>query len=206
MDAAGVRLPSVTTVLNATRPPEAREALARWRDRLGHEAAGQVTIAASRRGTGTHTQLRHYLMGHPTPCPEAIRPYWESLQPVLADIQTVYRVEETVFHYDLGYAGKIDCVVDYRGVPSLLDWKTSDRPKGSLDRLYDAPLQLAGYYGAVNHSGVPQGLEVRSALLVVALPDQPAEIFAFDRDQLRPYWEQWEARLAQFYRRRGGHP
>jgi len=203
MDATGMRLPSVTTVLNATRPPEAREALARWRDRLGPEA-DQVAIAASRRGTLTHTQLRHYLTGNPTPCPDLIRPYWESLQPVLTQIQTVHLVEETVFHYDLGYAGKVDCVVTYDGHPCLLDWKTGDRPKGSIERLYDAPLQVAAYCGAVNHSRREQGLEVRSARVIVALPDQAAEVFCFSGREMLSYWEQWEARLALFYRRRGG--
>ncbi|MEP0889211.1 MULTISPECIES: PD-(D/E)XK nuclease family protein [unclassified Leptolyngbya] len=202
IDEMGVRLPSVTTVLNATKPPEAREALAKWRDRLGSEEASRVSIAASRRGTLTHTQLRHYLLGNPIPCPDLIRPYWESLQPVLTDIQEVHLVETTVFHHDLGYAGKVDCVVNYQGTPCLLDWKTGDRPKGSIERLYDAPLQVAAYCGAVNHSRQVEGVEVRSARVVVALPDQPAEVFSFDLADVLSYWEQWEERLAKFYRRR----
>lgn len=204
MDERGVRLPSVTTILNATRPPEARESLARWRDRLGPQIADQVTIAASRRGTLTHTQLRNHLTGKPTPCPDLIRPYWDSLQPVLAQIQDVHLVEATVFHYDLGYAGKVDCVVNYDGRPCLLDWKTGDRPKGSWERLYDAPLQVAAYCGAVNHSLREIGLEVRSACVVVALPDQPAEVFCLSGEEMLSYWNQWEERLALFYRRRGG--
>jgi len=191
----------VTTVLNATRPPEAREALARWRDRLGAEEAGRVAIAASRRGTLTHTQLRHHLMGNPVPCPDLIRPYWESLQPVLADIEAVHLVETTVFHYDLGYAGKVDCVVNYQGTPCLVDWKTGDRPKGSIERLYDAPLQVAAYCGAVNHRLQEEGVQVRSARVVVALPNQAAEVFTFDPETLMGYWEQWQERLALFYRR-----
>lgn len=206
-DASGRRFPSVTTVLNATRPPEAREALARWRDRLGAEEAGRVAIAASRRGTLTHKHIRQYLQGEAPTCPELVQPYWNSLQPILAHVQDVHLVEQVVFHYDLGYAGKVDCVVDYDGVPCLFDWKTGDRPKGSIERLYDAPLQLAAYCGAINQewqaadSTFPP--ELRHARLVVALPDQPAEVFTFDLQDLQPYWEQWQERLATFQRRQG---
>ena len=206
-DADGDRFPSVTTVLNATRPPEAREALARWRDRLGAEEAGRVAIAASRRGTLTHKHIRQYLQGEAPTCPELVQPYWNSLQPILANVQDVHLVEQVVFHYDLGYAGKVDCVVDYDGVPCLFDWKTGDRPKGSIERLYDAPLQLAAYCGAVNQTWqVTDGTfppELRHARLVVALPDQPAEVFTFDLQDLQPYWEQWQERLATFQRRQG---
>lgn len=199
LDPQGQKVPSVTTVLNATRPPEAREALARWRDRIGAAEAGRIAAIASRRGTLTHSQLRHHLLGTPIPCPDLVRPYWDSLQPVLADIEGVHLVEDVVFHSDLGYAGKVDCVVQMQGQACLLDWKTADRPKETHDRLYDAPLQLAAYCGAINHSRRDQGLHIQQAKLVYALPDQPAEVFDFETDALRDCWEAWCKRLAEFY-------
>jgi hypothetical protein len=56
-DANGVRLPSVTAILNATKPPEARQALAQWRDRVGAEEATRIATTASRRGSQTHKQI-----------------------------------------------------------------------------------------------------------------------------------------------------
>lgn len=193
-------LPSVSTILNATKPPEARAALAQWRSRLGHDAATKVTTTASRRGSQTHKYLRQFLQGQVVACPDTVQPYWHSLQAVLADLDTVRLVESPVFHYDLGYAGRVDCVVSYQGTPCLCDWKTADVPKRSSDRLYDQPLQLAAYCGAVNHC-YGDRLHLRHALLVVALPDQPAEVFWFGPDQLREYWHQWCDRLAQYDRR-----
>ncbi|MDX2215109.1 MAG: PD-(D/E)XK nuclease family protein [Oculatellaceae cyanobacterium bins.114] len=200
VDARGVRLPSVSTILNATKPLEAREALARWRDRLGTEVAGQVTSRASRRGTQTHKYIKHYLLGEASPCPDTVKPYWESVEPVLANIGEVRLVENAVFHYDLGYAGKVDCVASYRGVPCICDWKTADAPKGSVERLYDGPLQLAAYCGAVNHSYAEQGIKLRHALLIVAIPDQTAEVFWFEPEDLIQQWHQWQARVAEFER------
>ncbi|MGF1499737.1 MAG: PD-(D/E)XK nuclease family protein [Elainellaceae cyanobacterium] len=201
-DAQGRHLPSVTTILNATKPREAREALAKWRQRVGPAAAQKISGNASRRGSQTHRQLRRYLLGEDQPCPEAAQPYWQSLQPVLSHIQAVRLVESTVFHYDVGYAGKVDCVASYRGIPCVLDWKTSDRPKGSIDRLYDAPLQLAAYCGAVNHTYETHGIKLSQAAIVVAVPQQEAEVFELSSDLMAQYWQQWLQRVREYYNRR----
>ncbi len=204
IDPQGQRLPSVTTILSATRPPEQRQALASWKERVGAEAATQISGAASRRGTGTHKQVERYLRGDVVRCSEGVRPYWESMKPVLQAIDEVRLLESTVFHYDLGYAGKVDCVASYTGVPCLCEWKTSDRPKQSLERLYDYPLQLAAYWGAVNHFYRAEGVDLSHALLAIALPNAPAELFWFDRDSLMPYWHQWQERVQRYWRRQGG--
>ncbi|HEY9620360.1 MAG TPA: PD-(D/E)XK nuclease family protein [Crinalium sp.] len=200
VDAKGMRLPSVTTILNATKPQADREALMRWRDRLGAEEANRVAGAASRRGTLTHKQVKNYLLGEEISCPETAKPYWDSLQPVLSEIQDVRLIESTVFHYDLRYAGKVDCVASYRGTPCILDWKTADAPKGSVERLYDGPLQLAAYCGAVNHVYTDYGITLRHALLVVAIRDRPAEIFWFEPEDVLDRWQQWQGRVEDYYR------
>ncbi|GAB4133550.1 MAG: hypothetical protein Fur0046_04440 [Cyanobacteria bacterium J069] len=186
--------------MNATKPLEARLALAQWRDRLGAAEAGRVATAASRRGSQTHAHIRRYLAGERPVCSEAVRPYWESLEPIVADIKNVRLLEAPVFHYDLGYAGKVDCVASYRGVPCVLDWKTGDRPKGSIERLYDGPLQLAAYCGAVNHYCEAEEVPICEAMLVVAIPDQPAEVFWFKPEAIAQYWNQWQQRVADYYR------
>jgi genome maintenance exonuclease 1 len=203
VDSDGRRLPSVTTILNVTKPQADRESLARWRERVGAAEASRIATTASRRGTQTHRQIKQYLLGRVCDCPEPAQPYWDSLQPVLAEIQDVRLVESTVFHYDLGYAGKVDCVASYQGIPCVFDWKTSDRPKESIERLYDGPLQLAAYCGAVNHVYSDYGLSLSHALLSVALSGQAAEIFWFDPDTLKYYWQQWQDRVGQFYQRCG---
>jgi genome maintenance exonuclease 1 len=200
----GIRLPSVSTILNATRSREQREALARWQERVGMEEATRITSTASRRGTGTHKQVERYLNGEVIQCSEGIRPYWESIKPVLQAVDQVRLIEGAVFHYDLGYAGKVDCVASYQGIPCLCEWKTSDRPKHSVEHLNDYPLQLVAYWGAVNYSYQEQGVNLESAMLAIAIPEQPAEIFWFEAEDLSHYWQLWQERVATFWRRRGG--
>jgi len=65
----------------------------------------------------------------------------------LQDIDAVRLIESPVFHYDLSYAGRVDCVASYKDIPRVM---TADKPKGLVERLYEYPLQLAAYLGAVN--------------------------------------------------------
>jgi ATP-dependent exoDNAse (exonuclease V) beta subunit len=200
VDQRGQRLPSVSSILNQTKPPEAREALMRWRDRLGADEANRVASTASRRGVQLHKHVRHFLLEQAIACSEAAQPYWTSLEPVLQRIETVRLVEGFVYHDDLAYAGRVDCVVQLDGVPCIVDWKTADRPKESVERLYDGPLQLAAYCGAVNHTYAAEDLHIRHAALIVAVPNHPAEVFWFDPETLVQYWQAWQARVAEYDR------
>jgi hypothetical protein len=203
VDAQGRTLPSVSTILNATRPPEQWQALQDWRQRVGPDLANHISSTASRRGTGTHKQVQRYLQGEAVRCTAAVQPYWDSLKPVLAAVDQVRLIEGFVAHGDLGYGGKADCVASYEGIPCLCEWKTADRPKGSIDRLHDYPLQVAAYWGAVNDTYQTEGIALEAALLAIAIPDQPAEVFWFDAGAIADYWGQWQARVEQFWRRQG---
>ncbi|NJR50035.1 MAG: exonuclease [Leptolyngbyaceae cyanobacterium CSU_1_3] len=199
----GDRLPSVTSILNATKSWDDRQALWNWQQRIGTEAAAQITQTASRRGTGTHKQIQRYLQGEAVACSEAIRPYWESVEPVLRSLESVRLVEGTVYHDSLKYAGVVDCLATFEGVPCVCEWKTADKPKQTIDRLYDYPLQVVAYCGAANQLYQEYDLNLCHALLVVAIPDQPAEIFWFEPDAMVTYWQQWEERVDRFWRRLG---
>lgn len=201
LDESGSRLASVTTILNATKPQEDRDRLASWRQRVGATEASRISGTASRRGTQTHKQIQRYLLGKDTPCPDASRPYWESIEPVLQDIDVVRLIESPVFHYDLSYAGRVDCVANYKGVPCVCEWKTADKPKGSVERLYEYPLQLSAYLGAANQYYQDYGVKLDHALLVVAIPGMPAEVFWFEPAAMTDYWQQWEQRVAEYWRR-----
>ena len=58
----GKKLPSVTTILDRTKPAEKRLALENWKRRVGHERAQQITTEAANRGTRMHTYLEHWII------------------------------------------------------------------------------------------------------------------------------------------------
>ena len=74
----------------------------------------------------------------------------ESILQVFYEIDNVLAIESGVIHEPLGYAGTIDCIVEFRNKICLIDWKTSKRKKKSWKSCYDYPIQLAAYAAAVN--------------------------------------------------------
>ncbi|ERN42537.1 hypothetical protein KR51_00008570 [Rubidibacter lacunae KORDI 51-2] len=195
----GDRVPSVTTILNATKPEADRAALRAWRQRVGATEAQRISTTASRRGTGTHKQIQRYLLGQSVDCSDAVLPYWESVRSVLDELDRVQLVEGFVAHAGYGYGGRVDCIASFDGVPCVCEWKTADTPRGNVERLRDAPLQLAAYSVAANEIYRDYGLEVYHALVAVALPDRPAELFWFDTDALGQHWDAWDRRLQQYW-------
>ena len=57
------KLPSVTSILDATKSEEDKAALANWRERTGHKEAEAITKAASSRGSQMHSYLESFLLG-----------------------------------------------------------------------------------------------------------------------------------------------
>ena len=202
MDTTGKNFPSVTTILSTTKPQAERDRLNNWKSRVGMEEATRISTTASRRGTQTHKHIERYLLGENHICPEASLPYWESVKPVLEEINQVRLVEGSVFHYQMSYSGKVDCVASYQGVPCVCEWKTADKPKGSIERLYEYPLQLTAYLGAVNEYYQDYDIQINHALLVVAIPETEAEVFWFEPTAVEDYWHEWEKRVAEYWQSR----
>lgn len=200
---SGNPLPFVTTVLKETQDSDSIAALSYWKHKNGgEEAANRIAAFSRNRGTALAQLLQNSLQGKlPKPCSSLIQPLWDSIQPVLEEISDVQLVEEVVPNYRERYRGKVDLAARYQGVPHIIELTSSDEPKLLVDKLYDKPLQLTAYGGAINrhYDDSLFGSRIVHGLIVVALPGQKAEIFPFDREDLIHYWCEWRQRLALFY-------
>lgn len=192
--------PGVTTVLSATKPQEAREALQRWRQRVGVEAAQQISGKASSAGTRLHKQIAAYLNGATVDIPADLAGYWESIWPVLDQVEEVLLVEGAVWH-PAGFVGIPDALVVVKGELHLCDWKTALRPK-QPEWLGDYFLQIAAYREAAHQVYADFGLAVQKGLVAIALADQPAQVFEVSLDDMDGHWQKFERRLREFERRR----
>lgn len=194
--------PGVTTVLSATKPPEAREALQRWRQRVGVEESQRISGQASSVGTRLHKQIAAFLNDEPVTIPADLTNYWDSMQPVLAQVEAVLLVEGAVWH-SAGFVGFPDALVMIGGELHLCDWKTALRPK-QIHWLGDYFLQIAAYRAAATEVYAEFGLEVEKGLVAIALADQPAQQFEVSLAEMDEHWREFERRLREFVRRRGG--
>lgn len=190
----GILLPAVTTVLKATQAPESLKALSQWRKKVGQTEANRIAANSRCRGNALHKLLKEHLQGYsPKHENSFIQPYWDSVQSVLKEIDDIQLVEQVVPNYVDCYAGKVDLVARYQSVPHTIEWTTAEEPKFNIDRLYDKPLQLAAYTGAVNryYSDRLFTSKINHGLIVVALPDREAQIFQFNRTMLIDHWDKW---------------
>ena len=119
----GKSYPSVTTVLSILN----EHIIQAWRDRVGEEEANRISGKASNRGTRVHSIVEKYLNNEDTTkALPHIRQSLENLKPVLDNhIGTIFGLEVPLYSNHLGVAGRCDCIAQYNGVPSIIDFKTS---------------------------------------------------------------------------------
>ncbi len=192
---------SVTNILSGTRD---QTGLQQWREAVGAERADFIRDTAAFRGTKMHEAVERYLLtGEPPSFNFLVTPYWNSIRPFIEEIEHPVILEAKVWHPDR-YAGTLDCIAylpEDGAQPSLLDWKSADKPCNPT-KLYEYSLQLAAYRAAANHVYRPQGLQIDRAVVVVALPDQEYQLHELDKDTLDQLYLHFLARLNHFTRAR----
>lgn len=127
----GIPYPSVTTILGIVN----EEKIAAWRKRVGEEEANRVGTRAANRGTAVHSIIEKYLHNEDTTdfLPH-IRQSLENLKPLIdKNVTKVFATEVPLYSDHLKAAGTCDCVCEWAGVPTIVDWKTSRRPKKKKD-------------------------------------------------------------------------
>lgn len=126
----GSRLPSVTTVLGAQK----KKAIMEWRKRVGEEVANQISGKATKRGTAVHTLCEKFLNNEEVPL--QINDSYEmfhSIKPHLRRINNIHYQEAALWSKQLGMAGRVDCIGEFDGVLSVIDFKTSKKIKTSAE-------------------------------------------------------------------------
>ena len=122
----GEKYPSITTVLSGRN----NEGIIRWRESVGSEVANNIMRGAAKRGTAVHTLVENYLnneeLSKQDVLPVAL---FTLLKPELDNINNI-RIQEGGLYSDFyGVAGRVDCIADYKGVLSVIDFKTSTKEK-----------------------------------------------------------------------------
>ena len=121
-----LKLVSITSVTSHFN----KEIFVNWRKKVGNETADKITKAATGRGTDMHTLTEHYLLNEDLP---KVRPISDFLfkiaKPKLNLINSIYTLEGSLYSKQLGIAGTVDCIAEYNGELSIIDFKTSKKPK-----------------------------------------------------------------------------
>lgn len=139
----GIKLPSVTTVVGAQK----KEAIMEWRRKVGEVEANRISRQATSRGTNVHTICENYLNNKQDYLkgimPDAVEMF-HSLKPLLNNINNIHYQEQALWSLQLGMAGRVDCIAEYEGVLSVIDFKTSKRIK-TIEQVEDYWWQTTAY-------------------------------------------------------------
>ena len=208
----GSRVPSVTTILEKTKPEEKKQALNEWRKRVGVENAQKITTEAANRGTRMHTYLEDYIKQGQLK-DRGSNPFgWAShamaqtvIEDGLVNVNEIWGVEIPLYFPKL-YAGTTDGCGLHLNEESILDYKQTNKPK-KQEWIEDYYLQLTAY--ALAHNEV-YGTNIRKGVVLMCVKppvDEMGNPLARPQYQefiLKPedfdYWaDQWWRRLELYY-------
>tara|TARA_X000000368_G_C22881600_1_gene645571 strand:+ start:108 stop:800 length:693 start_codon:yes stop_codon:yes gene_type:complete len=195
----GDNLPSVTSVLNATRSEEDKASLENWKQRVGYKEANKIKTEASNRGTSMHSYIENFLKGrinesffesneqHKNMAKEIIE------KGIKGKLEEIYGIETTL-HYPEKYAGTADLVGIYQGNECVIDFKQSNRLK-KVEYIQDYFLQLGAYTLAHN---VVYKTNINSGIILLCTVDNIFQDFKIEGKELIMYQNLFLGRLKKF--------
>ena len=175
----GKKYPSITTVLSGRN----NEGILRWRQSVGSEVANNIMRGAAKRGTAVHTLVENYLnneeLSKQDVLPVAL---FTLLKPELDNINNI-RIQEGGLYSDFyGVAGRVDCVAEYKGVLSVIDFKTSRQEKKE-EWIENYFIQGAAYCEMYEEQfGVP----VERVVILIVTEDGAVQTFSKYKDDYLP--------------------
>ena len=201
-DVGNEKLPSVTTILSACQSDEKKESLARWKAKMGNDAADKVRDQAAERGTAMHKYLEAHIDGTGlkdlTPLGvQAETMAHKIIESGLRDLEEVWGQEVTLYYPGL-YAGATDVVGIFDGQPAIIDFKQSNKPK-RREWIEDYFLQLAGY--AIARNQIYQ-TNIQFGIILMCSKDLLFQEFPVEGEEFRHYANEWWKKVAQYYKQK----
>jgi genome maintenance exonuclease 1 len=107
-----------------------KEIFVNWRKKVGEEEADKITRQATSRGTDMHSLTEHYLKNQKLPEVQPLSDFlFKIAKTEINRINNIYALEGSLYSRQLGIAGTVDCIAEYNGELSIIDFKTSKKPK-----------------------------------------------------------------------------
>ena len=127
--------PSITTVLSVRN----KQGLHEWRKRVGNDVANYIARKAATRGTHVHHMCEDYLNNMHTNFPPEWEKHKKNFLPyclfgqlkdkVLCNLDNIYAQEAGLYSDKYMVAGRVDCISEYNGTLSIIDFKTSTKER-----------------------------------------------------------------------------
>jgi len=177
----GLEYPSITTVLSSYK----KEGLYEWRKRVGEQVANYVAGKAAARGTKVHHMCEDYLNNvYGDTCWEKHKkdflPYClfgQLKEQVLCNIDNIYAQEAGLYSDKYKIAGRVDCIAEYKGVLSAIDFKTSTKERSDA---WNESYYIQGSAYA-EMFGERTGFHISQVVILVVTEDGTVQEFIKDK-------------------------
>lgn len=160
----------------------------KWRKRVGDEEANKISAKATRRGTKFHSLMESYLNNQDpaTFLTEDLMPdmkhHFNLMKSVLDRIDNIHYIETMLYSESIGLAGQVDCIAEFDGVPSIIDFKTANKLKKE-EWIEDYFLQTTAY--SLMYEDMT-GVKARQIVILISVDHELPQIFVKDRKDYVP--------------------
>ena len=204
----GKLYPSITTVLQRRK----MEGLMEWRKKVGDDVANYIARTAAHRGTKVHHMCEDFLNNMESDYPEKwaehkknFLPYvlFSQIKPVLMQkVNNIFAQECGLYSDKYKVAGRVDCIGEYNGVPSIIDFKTSTKERND-DWNESYYIQASAYAEMFEER---TGIEINQIVILVVTEDGIVQEFIKTKhdylpllvetiDDFTTHWEKEENEL-----------
>ena len=176
----GNKYPSITTVLGVRKNKELFE----WRKKVGEEVAGYIARTAAQKGTKVHHMCEDYLNNDfdEEKHKKNFFPYclFTQLKSVLKNIDNIHFQEAGLYSDKYGIAGRVDCIAEYNGKLSIIDFKTSTKSRND-DWNYNYYVQASAYAEMYEER---MGKPIEQIVILVVTDDGTVQEFVKEKEQM----------------------
>jgi genome maintenance exonuclease 1 len=193
----GEKLPSVTTILGATKD---MTALNEWRKRIGEDKAAQITKEAAGVGTAMHANLERFIIGEQRqPGNNPVHVQANAMANVIIEnglsrLSEVWALEQSLYFPGL-YSGTTDGIGVFDGEPAVFDHKQTNKPKKE-EWVEDYYLQLTAYILAHNEV---YGTDIRRGVVFMCSRDLQYQQFDLKPEDFNKYQDMWLEKVQEYY-------
>ena len=184
----GKLYPSITTVLSIRN----KKGLHEWRERVGHDVANYIARTAANRGTAVHKMCEDYLNNQHLAWPSEFEKHksknflawcmFVQMRDILENVDNIRCLESSLYSDELKLAGQVDCIAEYKGKLSIIDFKTSTKEKKDewIENYY---IQTCAYAQMFEER---TGQEVNQLVILIVTQDGTVQEFVKDKKEYLP--------------------
>ena len=171
---SGAKYPSVTSVTRLHN----LESIQAWKDKVGEEEAGKISRRALARGNKIHSLAEKYLLNEGDLSDDFSKTDFGVMIPYLDKINNIHCLETQLYSDHLKTAGTVDCIGEYEGKLTVIDFKTSAKLK-KREWVKDYFMQCSAY--AVMYEE-RTGTPIERLLLIINVEDEGVQLMDGKRD------------------------